>query len=142
MFTCVAWSKRYKIRAGLAKRHANVDYQTLTLAQLGGIKTEEAANERFRRGVDAILAHNTATSEPLQRWYINAGSLRNLVGGRHPAAKAYLQSREQEIAEHHKKYGITEVFHRKPVEIKSMVKLEGQSKSATEEDPEVKSEEG
>ena len=129
-------------RAGLAKRHANVDYQSLTLAQLGGIKTEEAANERFRRGVDAIMAHNAATSEPLQRWFINAGSLRDLVGGRHPAAKAYLESRAEEIAAHHTQYGITQLFNRKPVDIKTMVKLEGQSESTPEGDPEAKSEEG
>ena len=127
-------------RAGLAKRHANVDYQALTLAQLSGIKTEEAANERFRRGVNAILAHNAATSEPLQRWFINAGSLRDLVGGRHPAAKAYLESRAEEIAAHHEKYGITQLFNRKPVDIKTMVKVEGQSGVVTKEESEVKQE--
>lgn len=117
--------KDANFRAGLQKRHSNVDYTALTFKQLAGIKTEESANERLRRGVDAIMAHNAETNEPLRRWFINSGSLRGLVGGRHPAAAAYLGSRAIEIQEHHTKYGITPLSNRKPVKIRSMVKLEG-----------------
>jgi hypothetical protein len=119
-------------RAGLQKRHANVDYSKLSFAQLAGIKTEESANERFRRGVDAIMEHNAATQEPLRRWYINSGSLRGLVGGRHPAAAAYLESRAAEIQEHHTKYEITPLANRKPMTIKELVKLEGLSDLVSE----------
>ena len=121
--------KDANFHAGLAKRHANVDYQSLSLEQLGRTKTEEAAHERFRRAVDAILAHNAAVvAEPLKQWYINAGSVRELVGGRHPAVKAYLESRADEIAKHHQTYGITPVYNRKPpaMAIGTMIKLEVQ----------------
>jgi len=121
--------KDANFRAGLAKRQVRVDVKSLSLAQLRDIKLEEAANERFRRAVDAIMQHNVAfAAEPLKQWYINAGSVRTLVGGRHPAVKAYLASREEEIARHHQQYGITEIYNRKPpaMSIKKMIKLEGQ----------------
>lgn len=121
--------KDANFRAGLAKRHSNVDYQSLSLEQLARTKTEDAANERFRRAVDAIMQHNAAVAaEPLKQWYINAGSVRELVGGRHPAVKAYLESRAEEIEKHHQQYKITPVYNRKPpaMAIGTMIRLAGQ----------------
>jgi hypothetical protein len=119
-------------KAGYDKRHANVDFQALSMEQLAGIKTEKASNERFRRAVDAIIAHNIAmANEPLKQWHINPGSVRALVGGRHPAVKAYVESRAEEIQKHHDQYKITEVFNRKPpaLGIKTMIVLEQENET-------------
>ena len=66
--------------------------------------SETVANiERFRRGVDAIMAYNGTVDLP-ERWYINAVAVTRLVGGRSPSAQEYLASRRAEIEAHHHKY--------------------------------------
>jgi hypothetical protein len=110
--------------AALAGRHAGTDYSALSLAQLSNIKTPEAATERFKRAIDAILKHNEAQTDRLHLWYINAAAVRDLVGGRNDAVMAYVESRQQEIDAHHKRYGLTPRQNSKPIAIEDEVIIE------------------
>jgi hypothetical protein len=97
-----------KFQTAIANRHSKVDYSTASMVDLRTkYKTPEAATERFRRAVDAIIAHNNAATDPLHLWYINAAMVRKLVGGKNDLVQAYLKTRETEIAEHHKQYSLT-----------------------------------
>jgi hypothetical protein len=87
------------------------------MSELERIKTTEAATERFRRAVDAMIAHNNAQTDPLHLWYINAAAVRDLVGGRNDAVQAYLVTRKAELDEHHKQYGLTPKQNRKNMNI-------------------------
>jgi hypothetical protein len=96
-----------KFKAGIDRRYSSeIDYSTYAWADLDGHKTKDpaAATERYRRAVDAIIAHNRATSDPLHRWYINAAIVRDLVGGRNDKVQAYLATRAAEIDAHHKEF--------------------------------------
>ncbi len=104
-------------KAAIANRHAGTDYGSLPMAELERIKTTEATTERFRRAVDAIMAHNFAQTDPLHLWYINAAAVRDLVGGRNDAVQAYLVVREKEIAEHHERFKLTPRQNRKNMSI-------------------------
>jgi hypothetical protein len=115
---------RRKFDEAIAKRHQGTDYATLPMSELGRIKTTEAANERFRRAVDAIIAHNNAQTDPLHLWYINAAAVRDLVGGRNEAVQAYLETRREELDEHHQQYGLTPKQNRKPSDIKAEITVE------------------
>ena len=84
--------------------HANVNYQSA--GEASRIKTEEVAYERFRRAVEAVMAHNASIEELLKGWYINSGVVRELVGGRRPVVKAYLEPRAGELEKHHQEYGL------------------------------------
>jgi hypothetical protein len=111
-------------KKAIANRHAGTDYQSLAMKELERIKTPEAASERFRRAVDAIMAHNDAQTDPLHLWYINAAAVRDLVGGRNDAVQAYLETRRQEIDEHHKQYNLTPRQNRKPTRIEDEIVVE------------------
>jgi hypothetical protein len=73
-----------KFHAGLARRNTGVNYRTMDLATLKTYKTESAAQERFRRAMNAIMTSNTQVEEPLKRWYITANTIHDLMGGRYP----------------------------------------------------------
>jgi len=104
-------------KAAIANRHAGTDYGSLPMAELERIKTTEATTERFRRAVDAIIAHNFAQTDPLHQWYINAAAVRDLVGGRNDSVQAYLEARKSEIAEHHERFKLTPRQNRKNMNI-------------------------
>jgi hypothetical protein len=85
-------------------------------------KTTEAAYERFRRGVAAIMAYN-ADVVPDSRWFINPKSLTDLVGGKPALASTYLESRQEEIGAHHKEYGVTHMHNRRPARITDRLRV-------------------
>ncbi len=114
-------SKRAFLQA-YGKRHQNKDYTKLSLEQLKRTKTPEAAAERFRRAVDAIMAYNDQAHIPEQRWYINAAAVVDLVDGRPGAAKEYIEGgRAAEIQAHHKKYDLHPGDNRKSVKITARI---------------------
>jgi Telomere resolvase len=113
-----------KFQVALAGRHAGTDYSSLTMSELERIKTTQASTERFRRAVDAIIAHNNAQSDPLHLWYVNAAAVRDLVGGRNDAVQAYLQTRQAELEAHHKQYSLTPKQNRKPGNIADEITVE------------------
>jgi len=110
-------------RHGLEKRHAGLDYRSMRLSDLEKYKTEPAAQERFRRAVAAIMTYNEAQEEPLKRWFINPNTVRELVGGRYPAVKAYLDAHQSELDAHHEQYALKAAYNRKPIAIKEMVQI-------------------
>jgi hypothetical protein len=111
-------------KKAIANRHAGTDYAALSMEQLSKIKMPEAATERFKRAVDAILAHNNEQSDPLHLWYINAAAVRDLVGGRNDAVQAYLDTRKPELDAHHAQYKITARQNSKPINIEDQVIVE------------------
>jgi len=48
--------------------------------------------------------HWNETRGELERWYLNSAALQNVVGGRKPMIKAYLQAHAQEIEAHHQQF--------------------------------------
>ncbi len=97
-----------KFWQGIDSRSTKTDVTTASIEDLRDkIKTPEAANERFRRAVDTIIAWNNSQQDPLHLWYINAAMVRKLVGGKNEGVQAYLRTRQDEIEAHHKQYGLT-----------------------------------
>ena len=95
-----------KFKTAIEQRHAHVDYVTASMQDLRTkYKTAEAATERFRRAVDAIIAHNLAQTDPLHLWYINSAAIRDLVGGQNELVQKYLDTRKEEIEAHHRQLG-------------------------------------
>ncbi len=111
--------KKYK--EGLAGRYAGTDYANLSWHDLVKIRMPEAALERYRRAVDAVLLHNRAQADPLHRWYINAVVIRDLTGGRNDAVQEYLVTRKEELDAHHEQYHLTARDNRKPIKITTEV---------------------
>ncbi len=121
-------SKRDNFRAGAQKRanaFQQLDYATMPFAELEGMKTAEAAEERIRRAVQAIMVHNES-ADKLAHWYINAAAIKELVGGRYPVINAYLDAHQSEIQAHHDALGIKPHSNHKVIPIAEMVKIPGQ----------------
>jgi telomere resolvase len=112
-----------KFKQAIENRHAGVDYVNLPFSQLEGIKTEKAALERFRRAVDAIIAHNEKQTDALHCWFVDAASVRKLVGGRNDMVQDYLRERGEELAAHHAKFKLDQKQNRKNVDIKEDVTI-------------------
>lgn len=87
--------------------NAERDYRAMSLEELSKVRASEASIERWRRAVEMIKEYNEKASMPELRWYINAASVKALIGGRGTEIKRYLQTRQDELDEHHKKYGLT-----------------------------------
>lgn len=124
------------------KRHVGKDYATIPTSKLRDIKTTEAATERFRRAVDAIMVSNDATDDPDKRWYVNPAVVVDLVGGKPALASEYLETRRAEIDAHHAKFEpkLRPGFNRRPVPINQRITVpelpgndEGTEGAGTEE---------
>jgi hypothetical protein len=111
-------------KRAIANRHAGTDYATLAMSELERIKTTEAATERFKRAVNAFIAHNNEQTDPLHLWYVNAAAVRDLVGGHNDSVQAYLETRKEELDAHHKQYGLTPKQNRKPSNIQDEITIE------------------
>ena len=107
------------------KRHVGKDYSKMTLSKLRNTKTTEAAIERFRRAVQAIMDYNDKVPVPEMRWFINAAVVTELVGGRPSDAKEYLATRQAELDAHHQKFEqkVTPGYNRRSMKITERVKV-------------------
>lgn len=115
-------------REGAKKRKEafeKLEYSALPFEQLETLKTPEAAEERTRRAVQAIMEHNQQ-ADRLSLWYINAEVILTLVGGSRTFLKQYLAAHAQEIEAHHHHYEISPRSNHKVVPITDMVKIPGQ----------------
>ena len=115
-------------REGARKRQEaleQLDYPTLPYEQLENLKSPEAAEERTRRAVQAIMEHNQK-ADRLALWYINIQAILDLVGGSSPLIKEYLAAHAQEIEAHHLQYDIHPRFNQKALPITAMVHIPGQ----------------
>jgi len=116
-----------KFKAGIDRRYSSeIDYSSYAWDDLDGHKTKDpaAATERYRRAVNAIMAHNRSTSDHLHRWYINAALVRDLVGGRNDKVQGYLATRAAEIEAHHKEFSpvLTVKLNNKAMDVKDEIK--------------------
>jgi hypothetical protein len=112
-------SKR-AFRQTYVKRHEGKEYEAMSLSDLRNTKTPDAAIERFKRAVDAIMEYNNNVDE-YDRWYINGAVVCELVGGRQSgdkgsSANEYLETRRSEIDAHHNSFtpAIRPSINRKP----------------------------
>ena len=109
--------KQVNYKQGPVKRQENYqqkDFSQLTLEQLKALRIPEATNERVRRAVAAMMQYNREAKHPMDRWYIRAKEIKELVGGRGEIIAAYLKEHQAEIAQHHKEFELTERYNLKP----------------------------
>jgi len=102
------------------KRGKNKDYSTLTTSELQRTHTMDAATEKWRRAVDAIIAYNNSVESPELRWYINPAVIVDLVGGKPAIIANYLKTRP-DVEAHHKQYDLKVGYNRRAVNIKDRV---------------------
>ncbi len=114
-------SSKRDLRKSYEKRHVGKDYSGLSLKELRNTKTPGAAQERFRRATDAIMFYNDQAAMPELMWYINPAVVTDLVGGKPSLASEYLETRKEELDAHHKKYGLTPGYNRRPISIKDRI---------------------
>jgi hypothetical protein len=107
------------------EHYEQVDYTKLSLAQLKALRIPEATTERIRRAVAAIMAYNLTASHDLDRWYIRAKEIKELVGGRGELIAAYLKDHQAEIGQHHTQFKLTDKYNNKPYSITEVIHLEG-----------------
>jgi telomere resolvase len=112
------------------KRYDEMDFTTLTLAELKALRIPAATTERFRRAVAAIMLYNQAATHELDRWFIRAKEVKELVGGRGELIAEYLKQHQAEITAHHQTFGLTEKYNNKPFPITHALQLEGSNASA------------
>lgn len=118
--------KQANYRQGPVKRqehYKQTDFTTLSLEQLKATRVPEATTERIHRAVRAIMAYNQAASYALDRWFIRAKEIKELVGGRGELIRAYLQEHQEEIDQHHQEFQLTEKFNTKPFAITDKIHL-------------------
>jgi hypothetical protein len=119
-------SKRTHYQQGPVKRqehYQQLDFTTLTLPQLKAMRIPEATTERIRRAVAAIMLHNGAAQHDLDRWFIRAKEIKELVGGRGEMIAAYLKEHQTEIEQHHREFGLNEKYNNKPFAITDKILL-------------------
>jgi hypothetical protein len=118
--------KRTHYQQGPVKRqehYQQLDFTTLSLEQLKAMRIPEATTERIRRAVAAIMRHNQEAQHDLDRWFIRAKEIKQLVGGRGELIAAYLQEHQAEIEQHHQQFGLNEKFNNKPFAITDKIYL-------------------
>ncbi|MGH2415508.1 MAG: hypothetical protein ACRDEA_17825 [Microcystaceae cyanobacterium] len=114
--------KEVKFRAGVRGRHEGKDFSQMPLSQLKRTRHGEASNEKLKRAFQALKHYNSAiATEKLQRWYINANSLHQLVGGRFGTVTPWVEAHRDEITSHNSAYELTEADNRKPIKIEQVV---------------------
>ena len=118
-------TKKQAFRENKVKRETEKDYAAMPFSELRGYKTPEAAEERFRRAVQAIMNYNDRNDvQEENRWFISAAVVADLVGGKHEVIRSYLEAHQEEIAAHHHKYGLLAKFNRsKPVPITRRIQV-------------------
>jgi hypothetical protein len=127
-FLVGAARKEANLVIGQQRRKEQSLYESLPTSDLSRIKLPEATEERLRRAVYTVMRWNETHGE-LERWYLNIAALQNLVGGRKPMIKAYLQAHHQEIEAHHQQFEpqITPAYNRKTIPIEKLVTLREQA---------------
>lgn len=113
-------SDKRTFKQSYEKRGKNKNYSTLTTSELQRTHTMDAATEKWRRAVDAIIAYNNSVESPELRWYINPAVIVDLVGGKPAIIATYLKTRP-DVQAHHEKYDLKVGYNRRAVNIKERV---------------------
>lgn len=115
-FLVDALLKEAKFKAGMSTRHAGKDFASMTTSQLTRVKHPGAAQERIRRAIAAIVAHNDNAQSPNDRWYINPTVVQQLAGARFPIIQEYFAAHQAEIDQENAEYELTPRYNHKPIE--------------------------
>jgi len=119
-------AKQVNYKQGPVKRqehYQKTDFSQLTLEQLKALRIPEATNERVRRAVAAMMQYNREAKHPMDRWYIRAKEIKELVGGRGEIIAAYLREHQAEIEAHHKEFELTERYNLKPYGVTEKIQV-------------------
>jgi hypothetical protein len=119
-------TKKTNYQQGPVKRqehYRQTDFTKVPLSQLKTMRIPEAAHERIRRAVEAIMEHNRAAQHDLDRWSIRIKEIKELVGGRGEIIAAYLKEHQSEIEQHHQEFHLTEKYNQKPFAITDAIHL-------------------
>ncbi len=118
--------KQVHYRQGPVKRqerYQKTDFTQLSLDQLKAMRIPEATTERIRRAVQVIMQYNREANHDLDRWFIRAKEIKELVGGRGEMIGAYLKEHQAEIEQHHQQFQLTEKYNAKPFPITEKIQL-------------------
>ena len=110
-------AKQHQQRQKHQQRRHETQYDQMPFSVLKGRREPEAAEERVRRAVAALMSYNERCTDPVQRWYINASLVHALLGGRYAAIQESLQAHKGEIEEHHEALEITQSMNYKGKEL-------------------------
>jgi hypothetical protein len=121
-FLLAAGEKEAQEQIKSMKEFNEEKFRHTTTSQLRGMKGIEAARERVRRAIYAIMEWNK-THRPVEQWFITVLPLQNLVGGRKEFIQQCLVEFQEDIDAHHQAYGIVRTYNRKPESIDEMIEL-------------------
>jgi hypothetical protein len=103
------------------------DFSAMTLEELKharGVDANgvDASHARWKRGVDLIIEYNNKIAIPELRWFINATTVKQLIGGKGTEIKKYLESHHLDaINAHHEKHGLKSSNNRARTNIRERV---------------------
>lgn len=120
-FCASALNKEAKFQISLSKRHADLDFATLTTSKLSKTRHPDAARERVRRAIAAIASYNDEAASALDCWIINPTVIQQLVGVRFELIAHYLAEHQAEIEMLNAKYGQTGRYNRKVSRIAAVI---------------------
>jgi hypothetical protein len=115
-FLLTAGEREASLLRTQVRKHDTQRYLTVKTSDLANIKLPEAAQERIRRAVYAIMSFNEQMAQQERKndlWYITPLLIQNLVGGRKEAINSYLDAHREEIDLHHAQLQIVRSFNRK-----------------------------
>ena len=69
----------------------------------------------------AIVKYNDNAASQNDRWFLNARSVHQLVGGRFAIISEYFKAHEEEIAAENAEYGLKEIANRKQGKIEDVI---------------------
>jgi Telomere resolvase ResT/TelK catalytic domain len=126
MFLISALRKEAKNRLGVLNRYAGKDFTTMSLENLKKVRDIGASSEHVRRAVAAIDAYNDRAENPVDRWFINPGSVVALTRGRFKFVSDYFKEHKEEIDAMNAKHGLTVRYNHKivPTKIETVITLE------------------
>ncbi|MGH2478126.1 MAG: protelomerase family protein [Ktedonobacteraceae bacterium] len=117
-----ALKRQARTDLGMARRDTLADVASMSMEDLAKTRKPATASERIRRAVAAIANYND-THVQLERWFVNATLLSNLIGGRFETIMAWLEEHKIEVDEINTKYDLTTAYNRKPVDVKLVIEV-------------------
>jgi hypothetical protein len=122
-YVLTALKRQARADLGMARHDTVADVESMSLEDLTKSRKKSTAQERIRRAIAAIAQHND-TCGPLERWYITATVISDLIGGRFQTILDYLNEHQAEIEAINAKYKLDKKHNRKPVKIGEMIRVE------------------
>jgi hypothetical protein len=134
-FLAEALSKEAKFQISLSKRHAGLDFTTMTTSKLSKTRHPDAARERVRRAIAAIAAYNDAVQSGNDRWFINPTIIQQLVGVRFELIAEYCAEHSEEIETLNEKHELSKRHNHKVGKISEVITVPENPPEAKEVPP-------